>query len=276
MLTMDDYVRATRAAQGVMSAGVSGLIVDGKWGKYTTQVYTQLTPALRSKVDATLRVFNTDATALRTFRESLRATDGPKAAVGTLQEVERRLVARATSAGIRGASLVNLLANVKHESAFRPQREDHRYTKPGSAQRVFRALSGLSNSAVAALVAKGREAFFEATYGPQTARGKDLGNVQPGDGGKFYGRGLLQITGRSNYEAFNRAYPQYGALNNPDVLVTNLDASIDAAIHYWKTRVERLGKHLDAAASARAVAGSEQGVAAKVASAKAYSATLMA
>lgn len=46
---------------------------------------------------------------------------------------------------------------------------------------------------------------------------KDLGNIYPGDGVKFKGRGLIQITGRTNYQALSTAL-QADFINNPTLL----------------------------------------------------------
>ena len=63
---------------------------------------------------------------------------------------------------------------------------------------------------------------------------KDLGNVQPGDGVKFKGRGLIQITGRTNYGALGKAL---GAdlINHPELLEGPVYASLSAG-WFWDSR----------------------------------------
>lgn len=63
---------------------------------------------------------------------------------------------------------------------------------------------------------------------------KDLGNVQKGDGQRYMGRGLIQITGRANYH-------QYGARigvdieNNPELAADPTNA-VKIALEYWKVK----------------------------------------
>ena len=57
----------------------------------------------------------------------------------------------------------------------------------------------------------------EFLYGSTTAKGRGLGNTQPGDGGNFIGRGYIQLTGRANYSKYGTMVGQ-DLINNPKLL----------------------------------------------------------
>lgn len=65
---------------------------------------------------------------------------------------------------------------------------------------------------------------------------KDLGNLESGDGKRFKGRGLIQITGRDNYEEYSwDAYGDDRMVNYPKRMGKLPDAAASAG-WYWKDR----------------------------------------
>ncbi|HCO68227.1 MAG TPA: chitinase [Dysgonomonas sp.] len=63
---------------------------------------------------------------------------------------------------------------------------------------------------------------------------KDLGNVRTGDGLRYKGRGLIQITGRENYTKLEKEWG-IDLLNNPRLLCEP-EYAVLSAYWYWKDR----------------------------------------
>ena len=89
-------------------------------------------------------------------------------------------------------------------------------------------------------VAKGKAAIAELIYGNRP----ELGNTQAGDGGKFFGRGIIQLTGRANYTAFANAIGKPEILEHPELVATPEYACLSAG---WFWNRGKLNTYADTA-----------------------------
>lgn len=75
--------------------------------------------------------------------------------------------------------------------------------------------------------------YFEEIASGEAYEGrKDLGNTHPGDGKRFKGRGLIQLTGRANYEAYSNDYG-VDVVSNPEKVAHDPELAIDVAGWFW-------------------------------------------
>lgn len=63
------------------------------------------------------------------------------------------------------------------------------------------------------------------------------GDEASGDGWKYRGRGIMQLTGKANYVAFDRFLNANGEIvSNPDLVAKNKEYAVLTAFFYWDSR----------------------------------------
>ena len=77
----------------------------------------------------------------------------------------------------------------------------------------------------------GMRTLVEYATGDEYEGRQDLGNVNPGDGRRYKGRGIFQITGRANYRKLGQELG-YDLENNPELAATP-EVAVQTALRYW-------------------------------------------
>lgn len=120
---------------------------------------------------------------------------------------------------------------------------------------------------IAAFVAQIAHESGELRYVRELADGsayegrKGLGNTEPGDGPKFRGRGLLQVTGRSNYAACSLAlFSDNRLLDNPELLEKPEHAAMSAGWFWDKHRLNQLADQEDLRGITKKINGGYNGM----------------
>lgn len=100
----------------------------------------------------------------------------------------------------------------------------------------------------------------QRAYEPPSQKASDLGNTQPGDGERFCGRGLIQITGRRNYTLAAIGL-DLDLLNHPELLEQPANAAMSAGWFWFNNKLSAIANAGDFVTLTRRINGGTNGLA---------------
>ena len=116
----------------------------------------------------------------------------------------------------------------------------------------------------------GRLRYTREVWGPTAAQlryegRRDLGNTEPGDGKRFLGRGLIQLTGRTNYQRFSDWLDDGGqVVRDPSIVA--IQHAVRSAVYFWtRENLNQLADLDDCRAITRKINGGYNGLADRLA-----------
>ena len=172
------------------------------------------------------------------FATAAAPSTAPVSSAPLNQDVKANIAAVLEAVKAKGFTNEKYLAavygNVMKETGGKIMAENMNYSTTSNARirSIFGSrVSGMSDAQINE-IKRTPESFGNAMYGSQTKIGKNLGNVEPGDGFKFRGRGFVQLTGRAAYAKASKAiFGDDRLTQNPDLV---LDRQVGALVTAWE------------------------------------------
>ena len=122
--------------------------------------------------------------------------------------------------------LCHFLAQILHESGNLKYKSENLNYSAKALRSVFGKY--FKTDEIANQYARKPEKIANRVYANRMGNG----NEASGDGWKFRGRGLIQLTGHDNYKTCGISI-KLDLLSNPDLLINTAEASVKAACWFW-------------------------------------------
>ena len=192
------------------------------------------------------------------------ALSSPTPAKRTAEPYTLELLGRASPISASGmmdkTERAMFIAQMDYETGgFRSLEESMKY-KPKQFLRLFGKRLGITTEEQAqTIVNKGTGAIADAVYGGPWGA-KNLGNIEPGDGLKFKGRGFTQLTGRANYVAAAKA-TGLDLVNHPELASNPANAAkIAVWFHRSRSGLVEVSRDGDVLAATKKINGGTMGL----------------
>ncbi|MCE0828746.1 hypothetical protein LVQ78_22330 [Buttiauxella sp. A2-C2_NF] len=167
--------------------------------------------------------------------------------------------------------IAHFLSQVGHESQFRiveenlsfsPKRMREMYGCKGGHEKYVKSTDTCSLGKLRdklwtqeSYYARNSEHLGNYVYEKRMGNGPE----SSGDGYKYRGRGMIQLTGKDAYQSFTNTHNQMNSsdikdfVNNPDLITSRLEYGVESAFSFWVKKTNRAGEHLNTIAKSGSV-----------------------